>query len=107
MSVHRVGPEVAVLSFEDVVEKTGMAVCDLGGRIAFGVAFSRSPSSNLHLGTIIAQLWSTVYSRDSICCGAFRRFSRCFFAFLWRSRRHHYHPFVFSRFGGSDSNARR
>jgi hypothetical protein len=92
--------DLPLRSFEDVVEKTGMAVCDLGGRIAFGVAFLRSPSSILHLGTIIAQLWSTVYSCDSICCGAFRRFSRCFFAFLWRSRRHHYHPFVLLPFRG-------
>ena len=95
-------------SFEDVVEKTGMAVCDLGGRIAFGVAFLRSPSSILHLGTIIAQLWSTVYSCDSICCGPFSKvlamllllFSGAVVAIITTL-------LFFSLFGGSDSNARR
>ena len=87
-------------SFEDVVEKTGMAVCDLGGRIAFGVAFLRSPSSILHLGTIIAQLWSTVYSCDSICCGAFRRFSLCFFCFSLAQSSPSLPPFVHSVFRG-------
>ena len=87
-------------SFEDVVEKTGMAVCDLGGRIAFGVAFLRSPSSILHLGTIIAQLWSTVYSCDSICCGAFRRFSLCFFCFSLAQSSPSLPPFCSSPFLG-------
>ena len=88
-------------SFEDVVEKTGMAVCDLGGRIAFGVAFLRSPSSILHLGTIIAQLWSTVYSCDSICCGAFRRFSLCFFCFSLAQSSPSLPPFCSSPFLGA------